>query len=684
MKKIDFHVHTISTDKDGNFEFSLDNLLLYISTREIDGIAITNHNVFNYDQFSEIQSNLDIKVFPGIEIDIEKGHMLVISSNNADGIERIKHVSESIDEEIKTSKFISLETLLTLCKNLSDYLFIPHIEGKPKSISYETLEKFPKGCIFCGEVPNQSKFNYLKKDKDSLLTPVLFSDSRISKIMMTDHFSLRQTYLNVEELEFTTIRAALKDKAKVFLDIEGNDLFDSTGDGDLIYPGINVVTGKRSTGKTVFLRKIFESNENVKYIRQFELVQNQDDEEKAIEEFQKEVKHDEQKFIDNHLNQFKDLASSIALIDIDSNNKSLSNYVDSLLSFSSDTRKKNSYAKTKLFTEEKYLQLPESSLKSSIQAITTLIENMKIDEVLKKYLSDVNFTELLKELITNARKEKYQMKLKEYVNSVLDSIQPILQSKSDSPTITNYDQLLHIKNLYKVYGFNKLVKSMKTSKIISLTNMGDFTIQVKRNAIDSAATLKKKLKKQSKVTHIFDLYDNPYDYLVKMTNEGIANDVGIEKAFFDFQYDVLNKYGKPVSGGERSEFRLMRALKDAYSYQMLLIDEPESSFDNMFLREEINKTIKEISKHLPVVIVTHNHTVGLSIKPDYIFHLVREDKPDENEYFKYSGSPDSPYLKSKDGNKIRNYDALMNSFESGETAYEERKVDIYDVVKDRR
>ena len=91
---------------------------------------------------------------------------------------------------------------------------------------------------------------------------------------------------------------------------------------------------------------------------------------------------------------------------------------------------------------------------------------------------------------------------------------------------------------------------MKISKIISRTNIGDFTIQVKRNAIDSANTLKKKLKKQSRVSHVFDSYDNPYDYLVKMTNEGLANDVGIEKAFFGFQYDVLNKYGKPVSGGE--------------------------------------------------------------------------------------------------------------------------------------
>ena len=30
MKKIDFHLHTISTDKDESFKFSIENLVKYI------------------------------------------------------------------------------------------------------------------------------------------------------------------------------------------------------------------------------------------------------------------------------------------------------------------------------------------------------------------------------------------------------------------------------------------------------------------------------------------------------------------------------------------------------------------------------------------------------------------------------------------------------------------------------
>jgi len=49
-----------------------------------------------------------------------------------------------------------------------------------------------------------------------------------------------------------------------------------------------------------------------------------------------------------------------------------------------------------------------------------------------------------------------------------------------------------------------------------------------------------------------------------------------------------------VSGGERSEFRLLQEIKDAQNYDFLLIDEPESSFDNMFLKSDVNQIIREI------------------------------------------------------------------------------------------
>ena len=56
MKKIDLHIHTVSSDLDAPFEFSLESLLNYLFEASLDGIAVTNHNLFRKEQFSEISS----------------------------------------------------------------------------------------------------------------------------------------------------------------------------------------------------------------------------------------------------------------------------------------------------------------------------------------------------------------------------------------------------------------------------------------------------------------------------------------------------------------------------------------------------------------------------------------------------------------------------------------------------
>ena len=82
MKKIDLHTHTIPTFSDVDFEFSLPKVQEYIERLELDAIAITNHNTFDLKQYFEIRNSVSIIVFPGIEIDLEGGHILVISDIN--------------------------------------------------------------------------------------------------------------------------------------------------------------------------------------------------------------------------------------------------------------------------------------------------------------------------------------------------------------------------------------------------------------------------------------------------------------------------------------------------------------------------------------------------------------------------------------------------------------------------
>ena len=113
---------------------------------------------------------------------------------------------------------------------------------------------------------------------------------------------------------------------------------------------------------------------------------------------------------------------------------------------------------------------------------------------------------------------------------------------------------------------------------------------------------------------------------------------------------------------------------------MLLLDEPESSFDNVFLKNKVNNIIKEISKELPVVVVTHNNTVGESIKPDFIVHTERQINTDGVTYNRYFGLPSDKELHSSDGKVIKNLEVILDCLEAGEKAYNERRQD-YEMLK---
>ena len=82
MKKIDFHIHSKVSYLDAAFEFCQSKLDEYISDAGLDCIAITNHNLFDKSQFEKIRGHAKIPVLPGIEVDLEKSQILVISDGN--------------------------------------------------------------------------------------------------------------------------------------------------------------------------------------------------------------------------------------------------------------------------------------------------------------------------------------------------------------------------------------------------------------------------------------------------------------------------------------------------------------------------------------------------------------------------------------------------------------------------
>ena len=176
MKKIDLHIHTISTISDHAFDFSLDKLIEYVESEKLEAIAITNHNLFNRQQYETIAASISIPVFPGIEVDVESGHLLVITeiSDMDDFCDKCSRVFRINGSDNKS--FLTEQDFIAIFGDLREYLLIPHHDKTPV-LSQERIPTIRK-YISCGEVSSVKKFISMKKTQDDL-APVLFSDIRI-------------------------------------------------------------------------------------------------------------------------------------------------------------------------------------------------------------------------------------------------------------------------------------------------------------------------------------------------------------------------------------------------------------------------------------------------------------------------------------------------------------------------
>src|SRR5699024_11113718 len=103
------------------------------------------------------------------------------------------------------------------------------------------------------------------------LIPVYFSDLR--PIEDLEVFPSRQTYFDIDEVTVSAIKKSLIERTHVALtEEEGNTLFYALPDLP-VSTGLTVVIGERSSGKTFTLDQIANQYSNIKYIKQFELIE---------------------------------------------------------------------------------------------------------------------------------------------------------------------------------------------------------------------------------------------------------------------------------------------------------------------------------------------------------------------------------------------------------------------------
>lgn len=669
MKRIDLHIHTKAGISDSDFNFDIEILKKYVNELKLDVIAITNHNLFDRQQFDLIKSNLDIDVLPGVEVDLSKGHMLVIADYSK--IDQFEEQCNTLANNIKNQNdFITYEKFIEIFSNYKQYLLIPHYKKKP-SIKSEILENL-KEELFCGEVDNAKKWEIEKKTECGL-NPVLFSDIRISA--EKKEFPIRITYLDINDINIAALKNTLKDGTKIYIsNTKKNEEFQINENGLTASTKLNVVIGKRSSGKTYTLEKINKSfsNDKIKYIKQFELIENCGE-----NKFNELIKTDCNCISEDYLIPLKEIISKVLEIDLSSDDVKLKNYYDSLFEYAQNIEKQDVFSKNRIFNEQKFDSIMNNETTELINAINVLLSNEKYKNIIDEKISRVSLIELLKVFINDNIEEVLNHKLKKETDIIVENIKRILGKKSALTPISNVDFCEIVKNHIITQKFDEIITQLKTEQVICEKNMNGYKIVASRKKFNNAKEIKDLIKFQGSLGEAFKKYDTPYNYIWELKNSNVKEEM-IYKTLVAIDYKTLNKRGIPVSGGERAEFNLLKELNDAEKYDILLIDEPESSFDNPFIKDNMIQILKELSQRTTVFVVTHNNTLGTLIKPNKIIYTEHDEK--SGEFRTYSGNTSDKNLTDPFGNEVSNYLVVIENMEAGAEAYRERN-GIYENLK---
>lgn len=672
MKKVDLHIHTVPTIKDSTFTFDINKMQLYVQTLKLDAIAITNHNKFDKNQYEKIKEKLNITVFPGVEVDIENAHMIVITDEK--NIDKLDEQCQQLEEKIQDNKsYITYDEFVKIFTNYEEYLLIPHYKKKPV-VQTNILKKFGSN-ITCGEVDNIKKFCVLKKQIDDLV-PILSSDVRINKDL--ENFPTRFTFLDINDTSLKAIKYALKDRNKVFINKSKNDNeFVFTPDGLVASTKLNVIIGKRSSGKTYTLNMIAKAfdTSDIKYIKQFEIT-----EKSGQDKFEKLTKTEYERITNEYISPISNILPSIFEINLDNDDTELENYHSSLMNRALNSERNDIFSKTSMFNQIKFDVKSNNELRELIEAIQTLLDNETYKEIIEENIDKESLKKLLLQFIEMYRNKYLDEKLKNAIDKLIEKIQKRLELKSSIETISQIDFYAIMKNRLIVKRFIDDFNKIKKEQKIFEEDYQRFKVIATKVPYKTVTDMKKGANITSGALQ--DLFEKFYrtdlfKYVQQLKECGVSTE-SISKSIIEVKYNVINDKGSEISGGEKAEFNLLKELDEAKNYDVLLLDEPEASFDNPYIKENINTLIKDISNKTTVFVVTHNSTLGVTNKADKLIYT--EYNSEEQKYEVYVGNFTDSILENKDGKSISTYNAIVNCMEAGVDTYEERR-QIYETIK---
>jgi len=706
--KIDIHTHTkkVKQGDSENRNVDVSKFTEIINKTDVKILAITNHNHFDYEQYTQFKNSVDgtCQIWPGVEFDvIEEGrraHLItIVSPKNAETFG--KKVSEVIGSTSADTFTIGIDDIVDKFEQF-DTIFIAHYHSKKPNLTDKDVDKL------IGLVSNPKRV--LKEASNSISAGIYInhghnsihgSDVQNWDNYVSDSKGLPELRLPVESFEQfcllldkddTTIKTVLDKKEKESIQIT------PFGIAELInldiYNDINIFFGSKGTGKTDIL-KALSTYYNGKG-------------------FKTEVYESNK----NKLEDVFDLKGNLFTIDIEE--LGIDNCSAELTSIRNATEKSvtSFSAYNRYFSDESKNKIAKTI---KVNQLTLLDENSPkrtFGEV-KNYLKQIN--DFKTYVSVNPKlKEIIGVELLSELNGVLNRILEKINSESektfiDYKTINFYNKLIQVfvdevsrktgqvvkptKTGFYEYASNRIsiekaVKKVQENidktitpqieevgdlgekgKLFCQTNLiiqnGTIAISdykhIQSNTKVPQKSVASKIETISKHIYSNSLFEK-IDELKKVESGETVTSIN-DLLLFNRHF-TLNGNAYTPSNGESSMVLLHNELKK--DKEIYLIDEPEKSLGNDYISEVIVPLIKEKARSgKRVIIATHDANIAVRTLPYnsiYRLHNVNQS------CFTFVGNPFTNNLKCINGiNADLDWKIIsMKTLEGGKSAFGER------------
>lgn len=706
--KIDIHTHTKKC-KSGDAptrEISPENFCETILSSEVRIVAITNHNVFDLNQYKAIAKRLgkEGQVWPGIELDIQedssRGHLLVIVSP-----ELAKEFSEAVAR--LTKNFTPDNFIATIDKVIEAFdafnpLYIAHYKQKKPNLSDDTLKKLETttknpGCvikevtnsisagiyishghasIYGSDVHDWSKYEELSRELPDLRLPV---DS-------FEHFCL---LLKKDPATINTVLGKKTSEDLVLLPFDDGSILKIKAFND-----INVVFGPKGTGKSCILKAIAKHYaDNGVDASVYESAADRLDE--IFDTRGKNLTINLNDYEINYCNnEIKELraAGEVGIT-------SIAKFVAHFAAKNTNQNAKKILLKNIDPEEESEARREFEDFNEAVGTMKVFLEFLAENLSVKKELNpeeQSQVTGILSELLNRLSKREWvtfsEWKEIYFMNSAIKTFRSEVERKTGSaakPTTTGF--CAYAMNRIKIeVNAAEIVKCVETEISMLKESVGslgsnkgelefrtEFKFQsgyVTDSSLSSLSGAKKGAKKQF-INCVRKILEHVYadDLFQHISDLNEIEDVETIKTVLELllfkRYFALDGLQYMPSSGEASMVMLQKEL--GTDKEVYILDEPERSLGNEYISDVIVPLIKERAKSgKKVFISTHDANIAVRTLPYSSIYRCHG----RSGYCTYIGNPFSNNLVKLENEEDRlDWKKIsMKTLEGGEEAFGER------------